>query len=65
MAEKPQGEHGQVVVTDGTIVLSLSPENQKNLKKCVEKGKLKITMDEIPMSKLPHIKANGGGTTID
>jgi len=65
MADEAEAGKGQIVLTEDTVVLSLSPENQKNLKRCIDRGKVKITIEEIPTSKLPHIKRNGGGTTVD
>jgi len=60
-AKKP----GEMIVTEETIMLSLSPADQEKLKKCVERGKLRIGFAEVPVTKLPLIKRLAGGTTID
>jgi hypothetical protein len=56
---------GEMIVTQETIMVSLSQADQEKLKKCLERGKLKMTFAEIPVTKLPLIKRLAGGTTID
>ena len=56
---------GEMIVTEGTIMVTLSDADQDKLKKCLERGKLKMTFAEIPVTKLPLIKRLAGGTTID
>jgi len=55
-AKKP----GEMIVTEETIMLSLSPADQEKLKKCVERGKLRIGFAEVPVTKLPLIKRLAG-----
>ena len=58
-------QSGEMIVTQETIMVSLSQADQEKLKKCLERGKLKMTFAEIPVTKLPLIKRLAGGTTID
>jgi hypothetical protein len=56
---------GEMIVTEETIMVSLSSADQEKLKKCVERGKLRLGIAEIPITKLPLIRRLAGGTTID
>ena len=63
MAEEKKS--GEMIITEDTIVVSLSSADQEKLKKCLERGKLRMGFAEIPVTKLPLIKRLAGGTTID
>jgi hypothetical protein len=56
---------GEMIITQETIMVSLSSADQEKLKKCIERGKLRMGFAEIPVTKLPLIKRLAGGTTID
>jgi hypothetical protein len=62
MAEEEKGAKAKndVIITDSALVISLTPDQQKQAQECLRKsGKISFSFKEISVTKLPQVLDNG------